>query len=78
MAMIACAGPSIYLVTKAQQVRVAPYLNSVLNVFRPGADTIEIAQTAYRAITAAMLVLLMLFPASLYKRNYLTEARAKR
>jgi hypothetical protein len=77
MATIACAGLSIYLVTKAQQVRVASYLNSILNVFRPGADTIEIAQTAYLAITGAILVLLMLFPAFLYERYYLTEVRAK-
>jgi uncharacterized membrane protein len=70
VAMIAWAGFCVYLMEKAQQVPVASYLNQLLSVFDLEANTIEIAQSAYRAITGALLVLLMLFPGFLYKKSF--------
>ncbi|NBS97576.1 MAG: hypothetical protein EBT08_15760 [Betaproteobacteria bacterium] len=70
VAMIAWAGLCVYLMEKAQQVPVASYLNPLLSVFDLEANTIEIAQSAYQAITGALLVLLMLFPGFLYKKSF--------
>ena len=70
LAMIAWAGLCIYLMEKAQQVPVAFYLNPLLSLFDSGAGAIEFVQSAYRAVTGTLFVLMMLFPAFLYKKSF--------
>lgn len=70
IAMIAWAGLCLYLMEKAQQVPVALYLSPFVSYFHWGEDTIESAQSAYRALVGALLVLVMLFPAFLYKKSF--------
>jgi hypothetical protein len=70
IAMIAWAGLCLYLMEKAQQVSVALYLSPFVSYFHLGDDAIESAQSAYRALVGAVLVLVMLFPAFLYKKSF--------
>jgi len=70
IAMIGWAGLCLYLMEKAQQLPVGVYLSQLLSLFDLGASAIEFAQSAYRAITGALLVLIMLFPAFLYKKSF--------
>jgi hypothetical protein len=41
-----------------------------VSYFHLGDDAIESAQSAYRALVGALLVLVMLFPAFLYKKSF--------
>lgn len=41
-----------------------------IDLFQLRASTIELVQSAYRTITGALLVLLMLFPGFLYKKSF--------
>jgi hypothetical protein len=70
IAMIAWAGLCLYLMEIAQQLPVGLYLSHLLGLFGLGASAIEFAQSAYRVITGALLVLMMLFPAFLYKKSF--------
>ena len=70
VAMIAWGGLCIYLMEKTQQLPIDLYLNPLLSLFQLGARTIELVQSAYRTITGALLVLLMLFPGFLYKKSF--------
>jgi len=70
IAMIAWAGLCLYLMEKAQQVPVALYLSPFVSYFHWAEDTIESAQSAYQALVGALLVLVMLFPAFLYKKSF--------
>ena len=56
IAMIAWAGLCLYLMERAQQVTLPLYLSTF--------------QSTYRALTGAVLVLVMLFPAFLYKKSF--------
>ena len=70
IAMIAWAGLCLYLMEKAQQLPVGLYLSHLLRFFDLGTSAIELAQSTYRAITGALLVLMMLYPAFLYKKSF--------
>jgi hypothetical protein len=70
IAMIAWAGLCLYLMEIAQQLPVGLYLSHQLSLFGLGVSAIEFAQSTYRAITGALLVLMMLFPAFLYKKSF--------
>jgi hypothetical protein len=54
--MIAWAGICLYLMEKAQQVALPLYLSPF--------------QSTYRALVGAVLTLIMLFPAFLYKKSF--------
>jgi hypothetical protein len=56
IAMIAWTGICLYLIEKAHQVALPLYLISF--------------QSTYRALVGAVLVLVMLFPAFLYKKSF--------
>ena len=70
IAMAGWAGLCVYLMEMAQQLPVGLYLSHLLSLFDIGARAIEFTQSAYRAITGALLVLMMLFPAFLYKKSF--------
>jgi hypothetical protein len=59
IAMIGWAGLCVYLMEMAQQLPVGLYLSHLLSLFDLGARAIEFTQSAYRAITGALLVLMI-------------------